>query len=141
MAYANNVMKCVEQVTRSLRNAVWIVASNCYAILEEVPKMYPRVVADHGVFFSRERYGIELQREINSTTRHEVAIPKYEHNALMHFFVGYYMQLNSTVLFTNRHSPYSETMAGFRHFYYTTGKYLVYPEKKCHLERYDYHNT
>ena len=40
-------------------------------------KKYPHVVAYHGVFFSRERYGVELQREINSTTRHEVAIPKY----------------------------------------------------------------
>ena len=140
MDYANNVMKCVEMVSKSLRNTVWIVASNCYAILDEVPKTYPRVMADHGVFFSRERYGIELLREINSTTKHNVMIPKYEHNALMYFFIGYYLQLNSTVLVTSQHSLYSNTMAGFRHFYYASGKYLVYPEKRCHLERYNYHN-
>ena len=51
MDYASNVMKCAEQMTRSLRNPVLIVASNCYSILDEVPKMYPQVVTDHGVFF------------------------------------------------------------------------------------------
>ena len=140
MDYASNVMKCAEQMSRSLRNPVLIVASNCYSILDEVPKLYPQVVADHGMFFSRERYTVELNRELNSTTKHNVMLPKYEHNALMYFFVGYYLQLNSTILFTSHHSPYSETMAGFRHFYYSSGKYVVYPEKKCHLERYSYHN-
>ena len=141
MEYASNTMKCVEQVSKSLRNPMWIVASNSYTVLDEVPKIYRQVVADHGVFFSRERYGLELVRAINSTTRHSVMIPKNEHNALMYFFVGYYLQLNSTVLFTSHHSLYSETMAGFRHFYHTSGKYVVYPESKCRLERYSYHTT
>ena len=121
-----------------------IVASNCYTILDEVPKIYPhQIVADHGVFFSRERYSLEVVRVINSTTKHNVMIPKNEHNAVMYFFVGYYLQLNSTVLFTSHHSLYSETMAGFRHFYHTlsSGKYVVYPESKCRLERYSYHTT
>ena len=65
---ANNIIKCVGQVARSLCNTVWIVASNCYAILDEVSKMYPQVVTGHGAFFSQERYDVELQREINSTT-------------------------------------------------------------------------
>lgn len=141
MEYANNAMKCVKQLARNLHNTVWLVASNYYAILEEMPKLYPQIVADHGVFFSRERYTLELQREVNSTTKHSVMIPKYEHNALMYFFIGYYLQLNSTILFTSHHSPYSETMAGFRHFYYASGKYVVYLEKKCHLERYSYHQN
>ena len=142
MEYASNTMKCVEQVSKSLHNPMWIVASNCYTLLDEVPKIYPHhVVADHGVFFSRERYSLELVKVINSTTKHAVMIPKNEHNAVMYFFVGYYLQLNSTVLFTSHHSPYSETMAGFRHFYHTSGKYVVYPESKCRLERYSYHTT
>ena len=141
MDYATNVMKCVEQVAKNVHNTKWILASNSYTILDGIPKIYPQVVPDHGVFFSRERYTVELLRELNSTTvKHDVMIPKYEHNALMYFFSGYYLQLNSTVLFASRRSPYSETMAGFRQFYYSSGKYVVYSEKKCHLERYNYHN-
>ena len=83
-------------------------------IFDKVYKIYPhQVVADHGEFFSHERYSLELVRVINSTTKHTVMIPKNEHNVVMYFFMGYYLQLNSTVLYTSHHSLYSETMAGF----------------------------
>ena len=77
---------------------MWIVASNCYAILDKVPKIYHQVVADHGIFFSIECYSLELVRAINSTAKHNVMIPKNEHSALMYFFIGYYLQLNSSYI-------------------------------------------
>ena len=68
MEYASSAMKCVEQVSKSLQ---WIVASNCYKILDEVPKS-TRIrlwLIMHGVFFSRERYSLELVRVINYQAR------------------------------------------------------------------------
>lgn len=135
--YATNTMKCVKKISKQLRNSVWIVASNNYQLLDSIPEMFPKVNKVHGVFYSEERYTIDLQKEVNSPqSQYNFMIPKTEHNALMYYFIGLHLQLNSSILFTSQHSIYSETMAALRYFYYQTGKYLVYPDSGCHLQRF-----
>ena len=137
LQYASETMRCAEKVSKQLKNPVWILASNSYNLLDSVPEMFPKIKKAYGVFYSEERYTIDLQRELNSTKSHyNFMIPRTEHNALMYYFIGLQFQLKSAILFSNRRSLYSETMAAFRHFYYQSGKYLVYPEKGCHLQRY-----
>lgn len=146
--YARNTLKCADKVLNVLKNPVCIMASNSYFLLEEVPNKYTRVSSNSGLFFSRERYQLELQRELNSSTedgirrgekirkRRGIVVPKTEQNAVVNFFIGYMLQLNSTVLFTARHSPYSENMAALRHYYHPSGTYLVYPGGNCKLEKF-----
>ena len=151
---AEEVLGCVRKVEAVLHNPACIVASNNYVLLEEVGTIFPRALTNGGLFFTRERYQVELNRWINvtsagvldtsnnvnpadrSSSSSSVVIPRTEHNALMYFFMGYYLQLNSTVLVTSRKSPYSETMAAMRHYYHPTSTYVVRPETSCKLERY-----
>lgn len=152
LEYTQEALKCTEKVITVLQNPVCVMASNSYFLLEEVPNQYTRVSSNGGMFFSQERYQLELQRQINSTTegalyrtlrgnsrkrgRSAVVVPKTEENALVNFFMGYFLQLNSTVLFTAKRSPYSENMAALRHYYRPSGTYLVYPGGKCKLEKF-----
>ena len=139
MQYTSSVMKCAERASKSLRSPVWAVASNSYIILDELPKSYSKKVSKNSLFFSKERYSIDLQRELNSTETHLVTVPRYEHNALVYYFMGYYLQLNSTILFTTPHSQFSSSMAGLRHFYHSSGRYVVNVEEGCQLTRYRAH--
>ena len=141
MQHTDEVFKCVQSVVKVLRDPVCILASNNYFLLDEVPKLYPNVVTNKGLFFTKERYQVELQYLLNSTeysskkSGSKIMVPKTEHNALMYFFMGYHLQLNSTVLFVSKKSQYSESMAAFRHFYHPS-RYIVHSEKGCKLERY-----
>ncbi len=147
------VLECVDRISKVLHDPVWVVASNIYFILEEAPKIYSKVRTNRGLFFTRERYQVELQRLSNASKRHDrfsplspdtsVMIPKTEHNALLYFFVGYFLQLNSTVLVHSgsKGSVYSETMAAFRHFYYPSGRYVTQTDGLgggCKLEKVSY---
>ena len=144
MAHAQEALKCTDKVVTVLQNPVCVVATNSYFLLEAVPTHYPRMNTNNGLFFTRERYLVELQREFNSSSRtsarklskNRVLIPKTERNALMNFFLSYYLQLNSTVLFTGVRSPFSENMAALRHFQRPSNTYVVRPGGKCKLERY-----
>lgn len=139
-----NVFGCVERVAQVLHNPVCVVASNNYYVLSQVSEIYPQAKTNGGLFFTRARYQNELSRQLNGTGRHGlseltpngVTFPRTEHNALMYFFMGYYLQLNSTVLFTSRKSLYSENMAGFRHYYRPTETFVTHPDISCQLERY-----
>lgn len=140
--HAEKVLGCVQRVMRALQNPVCVLASNNYFLLEEVPKRYPQIQTNNGLFFTRERYQVELQHQLNTTTHklhllpNGVMIPKTEHNALMYFFMGYHLQLNSTVLFTSKNSLYSQSMAAFREFYSPGGTHVVNPDGDCKLERF-----
>ena len=141
----DNVLSCVEKVASVLRKPVCVVASNDYFILRSVRAKYPKGQTNNGLFFTRERYHNELT-QLNSTAvgRHgslqtpgDITIPRTEQNALMYFFMGYYLQLNSTVLFASKKSLYSENMAALRHYYRPTDTYYVpRPDVKCKLDRY-----
>lgn len=143
------VFSCVEKVSRVLRDPVCVVASNNYQLLSQVGGVYPQARTNSGLFYTRERYQVELQRLANSTAgaaagrgrpptvpKANIMIPRTEHNALMYFFMGYYLQLNSTVLFVSKKSLYSGSMAAFRHFYRPTGTYVTYPDVGCKLDGY-----
>ena len=149
--HAEEVFRCVRKVSAVLHNPACIVASNSYQVFEEMGTLYPEAVTNMGLFFTRERYQVELHRRLNATARelatapprskalppsNGVMVPRTEHNALMYFFMGYYLQLNSTVLFTSRRSLYSETMAAMRHYYHPSNTYVVHPQTNCKLERY-----
>ena len=133
---ASNALKCAEKLTASLKQPSWVLASNSFVVLEELPKMYPQIKSQ-SIFYTQERYLIDLHRE-NSSHTHQMGIPKTEQNALLHYFVGFFLQLNSTVLFSYHHSPYSETMAAYRYFHYPSGRYMVYPDQSCQFQRYRY---
>lgn len=140
-------LDCVRKVKRMLHEPLCVVASNNYLILDKVGKMDTTVRTNRGLFFTRERYQLELSRQLNTTRQghsrvssSSLQIPRTEHNALMYFFMGYYLQMNSTVLITaaaaGRRSPYSESMAAYRHFHHPTDTYVVRSPASCKLERY-----
>ena len=140
---AKEILKCVQVISKGLHDPVYLMASNSYYLLTVIPKLYPKVQTHSGLFFSRERYQVELQQYCNSTEYHSLKafnamfmVPRTEHNALIHFFIGYSLQLNSTVLVTNEKSLYSKNMAALRNFYHSSGRYIVYTNKKCKLENY-----
>lgn len=130
------VVKCTEKATKTLKlkKPVWILASNNFVILEGALR-WSRNLKKDGRVYSKERYLIDIHRE-NSTKRHTMKLPMTEQNALFHFVTGYFLQLNSTVLLSDHHSLYSETMAAFRHFYHQSGRYLIYPSEKCQIQRF-----
>lgn len=141
------VFSCVEKVSRVLHDPVCVVASNNYHLLSRVGEVYPQARTNSGLFYTRGRYQAELHRLTNSTTgrghrghltvpKTNIMIPRTEHNALMYFFMGYYLQLNSTVLFMSKKSLYSGSMAAFRHYYRPSGTYVTYPDVSCKLEGY-----
>ena len=148
--HMERVFACVEKVSQALRNPVCVVASNNYHVLGRAQAVYPRARTNSGLFFTRVRYQSELNQLLNLTSSSSssssltriprgVMIPRTEHNALLHFFTGFYgLQLNSTVIVTGkRPSPYSETMAALRHFRRPTGTYVVTnPELACRLDHY-----
>ncbi len=136
MQYSSDIIKCVERVSRQLKNTVWLIASNKYSILDSIPQFHPKIKRDFGVFYSDDRYLTDLQREQNSTAKHSFIIPRTEQNALMYYFIGMYLEMESTILITSKHSLYSEMTAAVRHFYYQSGKYLVTKDSGCHLHRY-----
>ena len=131
------VMQCALKVTKhlKLKRPVWILASDNFVILEQFLK-YSQYVKKDGRVYSKERYMIDIHRE-NGTRKHTLKIPLTEQNALFHFATGYFLQLNSTVLLSDHHSPYSETMAALRHFYHRNGRYVIYPHEKCQIQRYN----
>lgn len=152
MREIDEILKCVSKIARTLQDPVCVMASNIYYLLEEVPRRYPSIRTNNGLFFSRERYQIELQQQqshsdtgkrepANShSSTGDITIPRTEQNALMHFFVGYFLQLNSTVIFPGRKSPYSESMLALRHFFHSFSpsvsrrKYVTRHERGCKLE-------
>lgn len=134
LKHANNTIACARKVSGMLKNPAWALASNNLAILEQIPKMYTQL-KPQGVFYSKERYLVDLERQ-NTSRSLQVKIPRTEQNALMFYFLGLFVQLNSTVLFSYHNSLYSETMAAFRYFYYPNGRYLIYPHQGCQLQRY-----
>jgi len=139
MEQVEKVFGCVRRVSDVVHNPICIVASNNYLLLEEVPKLYPTAKTLSGLFFTRERYQLELQQHQSSQLSNSGAgltIPKTEHNALIYFFMGYYLQLNSTVLFTGKRSVYSESMAAYREFHYPSGRYVVARGRDCRLEKF-----
>ena len=136
LRHASNTFKCAEKLTTSLKNPSWVLASNSFIVLEEIPKLYPQI-KPQAVFYTQERYLVDLQRE-NVSHTHQMKVPRTEQNALMNYFAGFFLQLNSTILFSHRHSPYSETMAAYRYFNYPSGRYMVYPDENCQLQRYRY---
>ena len=135
--HTSEVLKCAERVSRQLKNTVWLIASNKYSILDSVPKRHQQIKKDYGVLYSEERYLIDLMREQNSTqAKHSFLIPRTEQNALMYYFIGVFIGMESTILFTSPNSMYSDTTAALRYFYYHSGKYLVTKDSGCHLQRY-----
>ncbi len=135
--YTSEIMKCVDRVSRQLKNTVWVIASNNYNVLDSIPRLYPKIKKDYGVFYTDDRYLLDLQREHDSTeAKHSYLIPRTEQNALMYYFIGIYIQMESTVLFTSPQSMYSEVTAAMRYFYYQTGKYLVTKDSGCRLHQY-----
>ena len=132
----HEVVQCTERVTKhlKLKRPVWILASDNFLILEGVLK-FSRHLRKEGRVYTKERYMIDIIRE-NSTKVHTMKLPMTEQNAFFHFAMGYFLQLNSTVLLSNHGSPYSETMAALRHFYHRSGRYIVYPQEGCHIQRY-----
>lgn len=138
------VFGCVKRVAQVLHNPVCVVASNNYYVLGRVETLYPKVKTNNGQFYTRVRYQHELtQQQQPDENGHglpvvpsNIMIPRTEHNALMYLFMGYYLQLNSTVLFTSRKSLFSENMAAFRHYYRPSETYVIHPDIKCQLERY-----
>lgn len=141
-----SVFGCVERVSQVLRNPVCVVASNSHHVLAHVSAIYPLARTNGGLFFTRARYQNELSRQLNRTggrggdlsrlPTNDIVVPRTELNALMYFFLGYYLQLNSTVLFTSRKSHFSGNMAAFRHYYRPTGTYVTHPDIRCKLELY-----
>ena len=132
---ASAALRCAEKIGNTLRNPIWALASNNFVVLDELPKMMPKLKSN-AIFYSKERYLVDLQHE-NATMKHyQLKVPRTEHNALMYYFLGFYLQMNSTVLFSQRYSPFSETMAALMNFYHPSGKYVVYPDQGCHLQRY-----
>lgn len=138
MQYTSDIMKCVDRVSRQLKNTVWLIASNHYNVLDRIPQLYPKIKKDYGVFYTDDRYLIDLQSEQDSTeeAKHSFIVPRTEQNALMYYFIGMYMQMESTVVFTSPQSLYSEVTTAVRYFYYQTGKYLVTRDSGCRLHRY-----
>ena len=141
LQHASSILRCAERVGRTLRNSVWALASNSLVVLEELPKSMPKMKSN-GIFHSKERYLADLQRENVTQQQHQqqhqqlqLKVPRTEMSALMYYFLGFYLQINSTVLFSQPHSPFSETMAALRYFY-NPNKYIVYPKQGCHLQRY-----
>ena len=132
------VFDCVERIKPYLHKPVCVVASNIYTLLEEVHKLHPSARTHSGLFYTRERYQLELERQAETTAKEtpSLTIPKTEHNALMYYFMGYYLQLNSTVLFTGKKSPYSETAAALRDYYHPSGTFIVASASACKLEKY-----
>lgn len=136
------VFSCIERVAQVFHDPVCVVASNSYYVLSQVETLYPMAKTNGGLFFTRARYQNELSHQHNGTGHglpsvpSNIIVPKTEHNALMHYFMGYYLQLNSTVLFTSRKSLFSETMAAFRHYHRPSETYITHPDIKCQLERY-----
>lgn len=131
-------IQCVERVERhlKLRRPVWILASDNFIILEGALK-YSQSLKKDGRVYSRERYMVDIQRENNTRSANSMKLPMTERNALFHFAIGYFLQLNSTVLVSDRHSPYSETMAAYRHFHHRNGRYLLYPKNGCKIQRFN----
>ena len=136
LRFANNTVNCARRISENLKKPIWVLASNHFAILEELPKVFSKF-QPHAVFYTQEQYLIDLQRH-NATKSHHIKVPRTEHNALMSYFLGLFLQLNSTLLFSHHHSPYSEVMAGYRYFYNPSGRYVVYPEQGCQMQRYRY---
>ena len=131
------VVQCTERVEKhlKLRRPVWILASNNFVILEGALR-YARNLMKDGRVYSKERYMVDIQRQ-NRTVKNTVKLPMTERNALFHFSIGFFLQLNSTVLLSDHSSPYSESMAALRHFYHRTGRHLVYPQQGCRIQRFD----
>lgn len=130
------VVQCAQRVKERLKlnKPIWILASDNFDILEGAFR-YARDLKKDGRVYSRERYLVDIHRE-NKTKRHTMKFPMTEQNALFHFATGFFLQLNSTVLFSDRHSPYSETMAALRHFYHRSGQYIVYTQQGCQIQKY-----
>ena len=133
LQHAEKTMKCAQKVSTILRNPVWVLASNSLMVLEEVPKVYTSI-KPFSVFYNREHYMVDLQR-LNASNSHHLKVPRTEQNALFRFFLGFYLQLNSTVLFIDPQSHYSEVVSAFREFQHPGGK-IVYPERSCQLQRF-----
>ncbi len=131
---ADKTMSCAQKVSTTLRSPIWVLASNNLKLLEQIPKTYT-AIKPYSVFYNRERYMVDLQKQNSSKSLH-LKIPRTEQNALLHFFIGFFLQLNSTVLFSHPQSLYSETMSSLRQFYHTGGHFVVYPEISCHLQRF-----
>ena len=132
----DRVMACAGKVSSIMKHPIWVVASNNFRVLEDIYKDYPRMAkALNGIFYSTERYWVDLRRQ-NSSTYKSFRIPRTEQNALLYFFIGYYLQMNSTVLFSQRNFLYSEVGAAIRHFSSPRKTYVVYPEESCQMQRY-----
>lgn len=131
-----DIIHCAEKVTRNvkLKRPVWILASNNFIILEGALKFSHNLKKD-GRVYSKERYMVDIWRE-NSTKKHTMKLPMTEQNALFHFVTGFFLQLNSTVLLSDHHSLYSESMAAFHHFYHQSGRYVIYPHEGCQIQRF-----
>ena len=131
-----DVVQCTERVEKhlKLRRPVWILASDNFAVLEGALK-YTRSLKKDGRVYSKERYLVDIQRQ--NKTKNTLKLPMTERNALFHFAIGFFLQLNSTVLLSDHRYPYSETMAALRHFYHRNGRYLVYPQEGCRIQRYN----
>lgn len=133
----DRVMECVGKISSMVKHPVWMVASNRLSALDAVQEAYPSMLHRHGLFYSRELYTVDIQRHSsNDYTYKSIQIPRIEHNALLYYFIGFYLQLDSTVLFSQRHHLYSEVAAAVRHFYHPTKTYLVYPDQNCQMQRY-----
>ena len=138
-----DVVQCTERVQKhlKLRRPVWILASDNFVVLEGALS-YARNLKKEARVYSKERYTIDIQRQ-NKTVRttvklrNTVKLAMTERNALFHFAIGFFLQLNSTVLVSDHLSPYSETMAALRHFYHRNGRYLVYPQHGCRIQRFN----
>lgn len=130
----SSIVQCAEKVNRILRlkKPVWMLASNSYVMLEGLPHYHPQIKQE-GRVFSKERYMVDIQRD--NTTARSMKLPKTEQNSMMHFALGFFLQLNSTVLVSDRRSEYAETMLAYRHFFYQSNRYVVYSDG-CQIQRF-----
>lgn len=131
---AEKTMACAQKLNTGLRAPIWVLTANSLKLMEVLQEKYP-MIKSHGLFYSRERYMVDLQRQ-NSSKSHHLKVPRTEQNALLHFFMGFFLQLNSTVLFSSPQSPYSEIMSSLRQFYHTSSRYVVYPDQGCRLQHF-----
>ena len=132
-----SVIECAEKVASSsfkLKKPVWILASNSLVILDGIPKRHFQIKSE-ARFFSKERYDVDIERD-NYTIGKNLKLPKTERNALVHFAIAFFLQLNSTIIVTNRHSVFTDSMLAYRHFFYQSNRYVVYTEGGCQVQRF-----
>ena len=134
LLFGQSIVQCTEKAIRNLKlkKPVWILSSNSFVLLEGLMKSSH--FQKEGRVYSKERYTVDIRRE-NATKTHTMILPRTEQNALYQFVTGYFLQLNSTVLVSDYRSVYAESMAAYRHFLHP-GRYVVYHDNGCHLQRY-----